>query len=145
MGVRRTLHAALAGLACLALAGCAVAPRGATERPEVRTPEAATVRPAARPDAPGAGDAPAGRPAGGLGRTLASLGDPGRPGLWMATPLVDAVTPGRVVHAASGGTVRLELRPSGGAAGAGSQLSLDAFRALGLPLTALAELEVAAE
>jgi hypothetical protein len=80
-----------------------------------------------------------------LGTTLASLGDPAAPGFWMATPLVTAVTQGQVRHAPSGASVRLELRPSGGAPGSGSQLSLAAFRALELPLTALPELEVRAE
>ena len=148
------------------LAGCAAGPFGprAAERPEVLTPAAETPRPAARPGAvrppQGARTAealdsttPAERaaalaPAAGgrvLGRTLASRGDPVQPGFWMATPLVTAAVPGQVRDAASGATVRLGLRPSGGAAGSGSQMSLAAFRALGLPLTALAELEVLAE
>jgi hypothetical protein len=80
-----------------------------------------------------------------LGRTIASLGDPAEPGFWLLTPLVDNPRPGRVTHAPSGASVRLELRPSGGAPGSGSRLSLAAFRALGLPLTGLPELVVALE
>jgi hypothetical protein len=149
-------------LACLMLSGCAAGLREAA--PAAMAPGVETVRPAPRPAVamdPGAGrtaaalDAttPAERaaalaPAAGgraLGRTLASLGDPGQAGFWMVTPLVAAPRPGRVTHPASGGTVGLELRPSGGVPGSGSQLSLAAFRALGLPLTALVELEVAAQ
>jgi hypothetical protein len=47
-----------------------------------------------------------------------------------------------VVVAATGAEAQVELLPSGGAPGSGSQLSLPAFRLLGLPLTALPELEV---
>lgn len=80
-----------------------------------------------------------------LGTTIASLGAPAEPGFWLRTPLVTAITPGRVTHAASGATLRVELRPSGGASGSGSQLSLPAFRAMNLPLTGLPELRVEAE
>ena len=80
-----------------------------------------------------------------LGRTIASLGAPSEPGYWLRTPLVDAVRAGRVRHEPSGASVRVELRPSGGAPGSGSQLSLAAFRALELPLTDLPELLVLAE
>jgi len=76
-----------------------------------------------------------------LGTTIASLGPPAEPGIWMETPLVRAVTMGRV-EAASGKSVTLELRPSGGAAGSGSQISLAAMRLLEVPLTDLPELTV---
>ncbi|SDE00405.1 D-galactarate dehydratase [Limimaricola pyoseonensis] len=76
-----------------------------------------------------------------LGTTIASLGAPAEPGLWMETPLVSAVTQGRV-EAANGKTVKLELRPSGGAAGSGSEISLPAMRLLEVPLTSLPELTV---
>ncbi|RBW44499.1 D-galactarate dehydratase [Loktanella sp. D2R18] len=75
-----------------------------------------------------------------LGVTIASLGPPTEPGIWLKTPLVDAVTPGRVGY--GGTSVNLELRPSGGEAGAGSQISLAAMRLLGVPLTSLPELTV---
>lgn len=76
-----------------------------------------------------------------LGETLASLGNPAEPGFWLATGLVDRARPGRVVTA-GGQALAVELRPSGGPAGGGSQLSLPALRALGLPLTELARLQV---
>ena len=80
-----------------------------------------------------------------LGTTLASLGSPGESGLWLRTGLVTQVRPGRIELADGGGTLRVELRPSGAAAGAGSQLSLASFTTLGLPLTQLVNLRVFAE
>ena len=76
-----------------------------------------------------------------LGTTVASLGSPADPGLWIETPLVSSVTQGRV-EAANGKSVKLELRPSGGAAGSGSEISLPAMRLLEVPLTDLPELTV---
>lgn len=76
-----------------------------------------------------------------LGTTIASLGAPADPGLWIETPLVSSVTQGRV-ETANGKSVKLELRPSGGAAGSGSEISLPAMRLLGVPLTDLPELTV---
>lgn len=76
-----------------------------------------------------------------LGTTIASLGPPADPGLWIETPLVSSVTQGRV-EAANGKSVKLELRPSGGAAGSGSEISLPAMRLLEVPLTSLPELTV---
>nr|WP_246849340.1 D-galactarate dehydratase [Rubellimicrobium arenae] len=80
------------------------------------------------------------RPAGQLGTTVASLGSPANPGLWLETPLVSEPTQGRVEY--NGQSVALELRPSGGEPGSGSQISLEAMRALGAPLTGLPELTV---
>ena len=80
--------------------------------------------------------------AASLGTTVASLGPPADPGIWMETPLVAEPTMGRVVYPANGRSVTLELRPSGGAAGSGSQISLAAMRLLEAPLTGLLELEV---
>ena len=137
--------------------------RTATPDEAVQTPDAETVRPETRPDlpvdglartalrtaetldqttaaeraaatAPGAGGAP-------LGETLASLGNPAEGGFWLRTGLVTDARQGRVVTQ-GGATVQLELRPSGNAPGAGSQLSLPAFRALDLPLTDLPRLTV---
>ena len=83
-------------------------------------------------------------PAGGgetrLGTTVASLGDPTEQGLWLETPLVTGVREGRIVR--GGASVKLELRPSGGAAGSGSRISLAAMRLLGASLTDLPEVEV---
>ena len=75
-----------------------------------------------------------------LGTTIASLGSPTEPGIWMKTPLVSAVTEGRVEY--NGKSVNVELRPSGGAAGSGSQISLAAMRLLEAPLTGLPEVTV---
>jgi hypothetical protein len=76
-----------------------------------------------------------------LGTTIASLGSPTVPGIWMETPLVSELTMGRV-EAANGKAVTLELRPSGSEAGSGSQISLAAMRLLDVPLTDLPELTV---
>ena len=76
---------------------------------------------------------------GALGTTVASLGTTD-PGLWLETPLVSAPTQGTVEY--NGETVSVELRPSGGEPGSGSQISLEAMRALGAPLTGLPELTV---
>ncbi len=75
-----------------------------------------------------------------LGTTIASLGPPVEPGIWLKTPLVTALAAGRVEY--QGKTINIELRPSGGAAGSGSQISLAAMRLIEAPLTALPELTV---
>lgn len=142
------------------LAGCALAP---LDRSDPRTPVAADVaverpdgetpRPQARPgqdaDAERSSDRPAssgtGQNGAELGETLANLGSPTEPGLWLRTGLVNRVQQGRVARADGNGTVRVELRPSGSARSAGSQLSLAAFRALDAPLTQLVLLRVFAE
>lgn len=77
-----------------------------------------------------------------LGTTLATLGSPADPGIWIETPLVDVLTPGRAEVVATGATVNLELRPSGGEPGSGSEISLPAMRLLELPLTAIEELVI---
>lgn len=136
----------------LALAACSMPWR---EAPPVAPAEpvpavfdpapAEALRPRARP-----GEAPPVEPAspaaadGRLGETLAGLGAPGEPGLWLRTGLVQQTRAGRVVSAA-GASVAVELRPSGAAPTAGSQISLAALRALGLPLTQLATLSVYAD
>ena len=76
-----------------------------------------------------------------LGTTLATLGSPADPGIWIETPLVSAVTPGRV-EVEGGESINIELRPSGGAPGSGSEISLPAMRLLNVPLTAIQELVV---
>lgn len=75
-----------------------------------------------------------------LGTTLATLGSPADPGIWLKTPLVTSLVAGRVDY--QGASVNLELRPSGGEAGSGSQISLPAMRLLGAPLTGIIELKV---
>lgn len=74
--------------------------------------------------------------------TIAGLGDPGKPGLWLETPLVKVKGPGRIRLATGGGVVAVTLLPVPGEATAGSRLSLDAMRQLGAPLTELVEITV---
>jgi hypothetical protein len=80
-------------------------------------------------------------PGGGtaLGKVRVSLGSPTEAGFWMQGGPVKAVGKGRVVTA-SGQAVAVELRPGGAA-----QLSLAAYRALGLGLTDLPEVTVYAQ
>lgn len=114
------------------------APREAA--PDVQTATADTARPMARPESAAPAAQPAAAP-GALGTTLASLGSPTEGGLWLRTGLVTRVVQGRVV-APSGQSVQVELRPSGQAPGSGSQMSLAAYQALGVPLTQLVRLQV---
>jgi hypothetical protein len=72
-----------------------------------------------------------------LGKAVVALGPPGEQGLWLSTALVQGVVQGRVVTA-DGTSLAVELRPGTG----GALLSLAAFQALGLPLTALPEVTV---
>lgn len=76
-----------------------------------------------------------------LGVTVATLGNPSDPGIWMETPLVEAVVQGRV-EAATGASLGLELRPIEGPDTAGSRISLPALRLLELGLAGLHELRV---
>jgi len=78
----------------------------------------------------------------GPARTVAGLGDPSRPGLWLETPLVQAEAQGRVRLVSGGAAIAVTLLPAPGPATAGSRLSLTAMRQLGAPLSALVELEV---
>jgi hypothetical protein len=133
----------------------------------VLTPDTDTTRPLPRPDAraaplgtsgartaatldqttPAQRAAAVAPPATGarvLGETLAALGSPTEQGFWLRTGLVERVQQGRV-ELAGGRSVAVELRPSGQPAGAGSQLSLAAFRALEVPLTQLVTVRVLGE
>lgn len=74
-----------------------------------------------------------------LGTTVASLGDPSRPGFWIETGLVATQGQGRLVFPANGKSVEVELLPS---ASGSSRVSLAAFRLLEAPLTDLPVLEV---
>jgi len=78
------------------------------------------------------------------GITVATLGDATDPGLWIETPFAQIEMPGRVISE-SGRIIELTLRPSGGALGSGSRISLAAMQALGLSLTDLAILTVTSE
>lgn len=76
-----------------------------------------------------------------LGFSVTTLGDASVPGLWLDTPLVRTEMTGRVV-AENGRQINLVLRPTGGARGSGSRMSLAGFNALGIPLTAITTLTV---
>ncbi len=77
-----------------------------------------------------------------IGRTIATLGDPMRPGFWLETPLLAVAARGRVVHAQTGASVAVDLIPIAAEPSAGSRLSLAAMRLLGVALTDLPELIV---
>lgn len=77
-----------------------------------------------------------------LGTTIASLGDPTRPGFWLETPLVSVITQGRVVFPPTGQSAQVELLPIDGPPTAGSRLSLAAMRLIEAPLTGLPEIQV---
>ena len=77
-----------------------------------------------------------------LGKTIASLGDPAEPGIWMKTPLVSKRQQGRIEYAVTGKSVAIELIPLDGPKTAGSRVSLAALRLVEAPLTGLPELIV---
>ena len=74
-----------------------------------------------------------------LGIVSVALGSPAQPGLWLKSNLVAAPTQGRAVLA-DGAGVNVELLPSDG----GATLSFSAYRALGLGLTDLPQVQVLA-
>lgn len=140
-------------LMLLALAACGAAPGGSPwaasdpmgQRPQTRPAEGAAPAPppgartaeafdtttaAERAAATAAPPAPGGER--DLGSVAVSLGSPAEPGFWLRWSGVTAPGPGRVVTPA-GQAVLVDLIPGEGAA----QLSLPAFRALGLPLAGL--------
>ena len=146
-------------LLLLSLAGCAGSPfAGLRGKPPVDT---VATRPPARPEVvvavPVAGAttaaafdtttaadkaaalAPPPAPAGerSLGKTAVALGNPAEPGFWLRSALVRVAAKGRV-EVAGGASIAVDLIPGTGAA----QLSLPAFRALKLPLTALPEVTI---
>ena len=92
----------------------------------------------AEPLAPASPTAPSFR---GSATTVASLGDPSLPGLWMETPLV-AAEQQALIRSSRNTQVVVTLKPVPGAETGGSRLSIGAMRALGLPLTELAEVQV---
>lgn len=124
----------------LGVGGCALI------RPAPASAPAPELADAAQAEADAGAAAPAPQtPAARLpATTIASLGNVREGGLWMRTPLVSAPMRGRVSDPATGREVVLDLLPLKGDPGAGSRLSLTAYQALGLPLTALPELRVAA-
>lgn len=72
-----------------------------------------------------------------LGQVAVSLGNPAEQGFWLRTTLVSAAGKGRV-ETAGGQSVAVDLLPGQ----SGAQLSLAAFRALGLTLTDLPQVSV---
>lgn len=134
-------------LVMFALTGCTQGLdlfRGGDAGPSAaRSPDGETLRPMVRPSAeedlpPDDGPQPV-RDAGG--ETIASLGDPSEPGLWLRTPLVSTERQGRITTE-SGASVAVRLIPIAGATGAGSRISLEAMQALGVSLTDLVPLTV---
>jgi len=81
--------------------------------------------------------APAAASERNLGTVAVALGSPAEQGFWLRSPLVTAAGKGRV-EIAGGTSVAVDLLPGT----SGSQLSLAAFRALGLSLTALPQVSV---
>lgn len=73
-----------------------------------------------------------------LGTVSVALGAPSEAGFWVKTALVSAPTPGRATLE-SGAGVAVTLLPSAGPA----QMSLSAYRALGLGLTDLPTVQLA--
>ncbi|CUH80233.1 hypothetical protein [Tropicibacter naphthalenivorans] len=153
-------------IGALALAGCGKMPLG-LGKPDAPAPAAQTqTRPQARPEgaaapvpqanartveqfdtttaAERAEAAAAPEPAGEtkLGTTVASLGDPSKPGFWLETPLVSSASKGRVFFPATGKSAQVDLIPIDGPATGGSRLSLAAMRLIEAPLTDLPTIEV---
>jgi hypothetical protein len=77
-----------------------------------------------------------------LGQTVATLGDPSEAGFWLRTPLVSQPGAGQVRSTATGASAQVDLIPTGGPPGGGSEASLALMRLLEVPLTGLATLEV---
>lgn len=150
----------LALLPVLMLAACAGSPFAGLRR-DAAPAESIATRPQSRPTAPtpvpvagattaaafdtttaadkAAALAPPPAPAGEqpLGKAAVALGNPAEPGFWLRSALVKAPAKGRV-EVAGGASIAVDLIPGSGAA----QLSLPAFRALNLPLTALPEVTI---
>jgi hypothetical protein len=147
-------------LTALLLAGCAELGLTPPSAPAARAPApAATPAPSARPPLTGAprtvadfdrvsederqaAVAPPPAVAGSIGTTVASLGDPARPGFWIETPLVSAPGRGSVLYRANGRRLNVDLIPIPGPASGGSRLSLSAMRMLDAPLTGLPQVDV---
>ena len=128
---------------CLCVAGCGdvfLQPSGGVDP----LPESGDVqRPVARPDTGATTQTSTPEVSiGTLGRTIASLGNPGEPGLWLKTPLVSAARNGRVYNPAINQTIAVTLIPIEGPSTAGSRLSLAAMQALGASPADLVEVDV---
>ena len=140
------------------LAACAVIPDGSTEPPASGETVDITNEALAAPPPPKAARsveefdttteeqraAAASSKTGGtfLGTTVASLGDPARPGFWIETNLASEAGAGRLINPVNGKSVEVEIFPIESGS---SRVSLAAFRVLEAPLTGLPTLEVYAE
>lgn len=155
-------------LSVLAVSGCAVVPESWRAGQAEPAPEAAAAPPdptaetAAAPTPPPANArtadefdttsaaeradavAEASSPSGerDLGRTVASLGAVGEPGIWLKTPLVSEPSRGRIEFPDKGTRVAVDLIPIDGEPGSGSRISLAAMRLIEADLTSLPELRV---
>ncbi|MBP0481915.1 hypothetical protein [Sagittula salina] len=115
-------------------------PAGAAVKPPsgARTAEQFDTTTAEERKAAAAAAKPVGEQA--LGDTVASLGDPARPGFWLETPLVTSAQKGRVEY--KGKSSQVDLIPIGGPRTAGSRISLAAMRLIEAPLTDLPTIKV---
>ncbi|WP_083099104.1 hypothetical protein [Pseudophaeobacter leonis] len=77
----------------------------------------------------------------GRASTVASLGDPALPGMWMETSLVSTEQVA-LLRSSNGKEVRVTLKPASGSSSSSGRLSISAMRALGAPLSELVALEV---
>jgi hypothetical protein len=116
----------------------AVGPPSTLPVPLAGSPEALDTTTDAEKAAALAAPAPTG--AAALGSVIVSLGAVAEPGFWLRSSLVTAPGKGRV-ETAGGQSVAVDLLPGTGSA----QLSLPAYRALGLGLTDLVEVKVFAQ
>jgi hypothetical protein len=120
----------------------AAAPQTSTRPPLTGAPRTVADFDRATDDERQAAVAPPAAAAGSIGTTVASLGDPARPGFWMETPLVSTPTRGSVLYRATGRRLNLDLIPIAGPPSGGSRLSLSAMRMLDAPLTGLPSVDV---
>ncbi|MEP3921020.1 hypothetical protein [Ascidiaceihabitans sp.] len=109
------------------------------QRPKSRPDGAAVDGTVAEAGATDVANPPA-QASGALGTTVASLGSPAEPGLWLKTPLVKTQTSGTVSY--NGTSAQVTLIPIEGPKTAGSRMSLQAFQTLGASLTDLVEVAV---
>jgi hypothetical protein len=122
----------------------ALAPETAAPPPPASATTADTLD-TTTPEQRAAASAPAASAGQSLGRTVATLGSPSEPGLWLKTPLVKAERKGRVTNPANGKSSAVTLIPIDGPATAGSRMSLAAMRLIGASLTDLTTVEVSLE
>ncbi len=142
-------YTALFGL--ILMSGCAIVDQTFSSDPQEMANQPSVTAPAPPPDARTVEDfdtttraertAATTSVAGGklLGRTVASLGDPARPGFWIMTPLVSQESAGRLEFPEKGTRVDVTLLPSQGGS---ARVSLAALRLLQAPLADESEIDV---